>query len=105
MGSSSIKGKNDKYPKKIEYWKYGLSVPEWLSDMAKIQGIDGDTGEAILDLKFRGSGGFDILESSGQSILVRVQNRDDYVCFGKLESGEDWLFPLRESQFEILYGE
>ena len=35
------RGRNDKYPAKIEVWRIGEKVPEWLSDRAKVKFIDG----------------------------------------------------------------
>jgi hypothetical protein len=99
MNEAILKGKNSKYPQKIMYWKYGDPVPEWLSDQAKIKGINGDTGEAILEIRRGTTGGYEIVDSSGSGLLVKTTGQEDYICYSE---GYE-LFSLRPIQFEILY--
>ena len=53
------RGKNNKYPAKIEVWRIGEKVPEWLSDRAKVKFIDGE-GNVTLDRRDRGDGSYEI---------------------------------------------
>ena len=91
------KGNNPKYPKEIEYWKFGQSVPEWLSDNAKVKFIDGE-GNITLDFKETNTG-LDLPDSSGKSILLRLTGKDDYICMG-----DNIIFSLTKKQFKILFG-
>lgn len=93
------KGRNDKYPKEIKVWYLGLPVPEWLSDIAKVSSIDGDTGEANLSLTYTNKGGYELYESGGKGVLIRTKGKEDYICLG--DSG--YLFPLTPTQFNLLY--
>ena len=99
MGKAVMKGRNPKYPPSIEYWKLGIRpVPEWLSDKAKVKGMEGDS--VILDLRYGTNGGYEIIGSDGLGVLIKTGSREDLICFG-----EDKLFTLRPLQFEILYQE
>jgi hypothetical protein len=91
------RGRNDKYPAKIEVWRIGDKVPEWLSDRAKVKFIDGE-GNVTLDRRDRGDGSYEIIGASGVQTLVTVEERSGVVCFG-----DGRIFSLRERQFEILY--
>ena len=100
MTKARLMGKNNKYPSEIEWWTYGMKVPEWLSDRAKIKGLDGNTGEAILEFRNGTKGGYEIVDSTGMGILVKTNGKQDIICFNS-ESKE--LFSLRPIQFDILY--
>ena len=91
------RGRNDKYPAKIEVWRIGEKVPEWLSDRAKVKFIDGE-GNVTLDRRDRGDGSYEIIGASGVQTLVTVSERSGVVCFGRGR-----VFSLREQQLEILY--
>ena len=93
----SQRGRNNKYPEKIETWKIGEKVPIWLSDRARIKFIDGN-GNMTLDRRDRGDGSYEIIEASGIQTLVTVKERNGVVCFG-----DGRVFSLRERQLEILY--
>lgn len=94
-------GHNDKYPEKIYTWKLGEAVPDWLSDKAKINFIDGD-GNLTLDTHETSSGGFEIINSGGTGTLVTLRSKKDYVCVG-VKKEEDIIFPLTQTQLELLY--
>ena len=91
------RGRNDKYPAKIEVWRIGEKVPEWLSDRAKVKFIDGE-GNVTLDRRDRGDGSYEIVSAAGVQNLVIVSERTGAVCFG-----DGRIFSLRERQLEILY--
>jgi hypothetical protein len=93
------KGENSKYPKTIETWKRGEPVPEWLSDRAKILGIDEKTRAGLLEFTPNTTGGYEIKDSSGQRALVSVKNPKDFVCFGDNNS----IFALSPEQLTLLY--
>jgi hypothetical protein len=92
------KGRNNNYPKSIKIWKRGDRVPEWLSDRAFIASIDLNKG---YNLKYRNTttGGYEILDSSGVSVLIKVTNQEDYVCLG--DNGK--IFSLSPKQLKLLY--
>lgn len=93
------KGKNPKYPEIIDVWKSGWVVPEWLSDRATVTSITAE-GEVTIKINHLSNGGYEIVESgsTGGKSLVKVTDKDGYVCFG-----EGKLFSLRPIQFNILY--
>ena len=92
------KGRNNNYPESIKTWKRGDKVPEWLSDRAFIVSIDLNNG---YNLKYRNitTGGYEILDSSGVDVLVKVASQNDYVCFGN--NGK--IFSLSPKQLKLLY--
>ena len=93
------RGRNIKYPEKINYWIYGkLPVPEWLSDITRIKGVNAETGEAILDMKKTNTGGYELTESGGNRTIIKTKSMEDYVCFGN-----GTLFSLTPNQFNLLY--
>ena len=93
------KGRNDRYPRTIQTWRKGEVVPEWLSDIAKIAGLVGKSGNPSLDVIPITSGGYQIRDSSGTGILISVSNERDYVCRG--DDGK--LFTLSPTQLKLLY--
>lgn len=93
------KGENPKYPKFIETWKVGQDVPEWLSDIAKITGMTGDSGKVSIELRETNTGGYEIIDSSGKYTLVKAKNRGDYICFVPGQK----LFSLSELQVNLIY--
>lgn len=93
-------GYNDKYPWKITTWKWGDSIPDWLSDRAKVSFIDGN-GNLTLETHETSSGGIEIVSSSGSGILVKLVSKKDYVCIENSEEGN--IFTLTETQLNLLY--
>lgn len=91
-------GRNNKYPEEISVWKLGESVPTWLSDISKVT-ID-NTGKIEIQTKTLSSGGYDIISSDGRGVVIRVNNSDDFVCFG---GGK--LVSLSKKQINLLYEE
>lgn len=100
-------GENNKYPRKIKTWTFGEEIPEWISDFAKIGFIDGE-GNLTLEVIETNEGGFEILRSDGQGILVKVKNKKDPVC---ISLGEEYntsetiktIFSLTKHQLDLLY--
>lgn len=113
------KGYNCLFPPVIEVWKWGEPVPEWLSDRAAIQFID---GEGNITLKTRGisKGGFEVIEAGTGEALVRVGSKEDYIYFPittelkncpappgsepwKLNPGEKIIGSLTPTQLHLIY--
>ena len=96
------KGRNSAYPEKIETWRYGEKTPEWLSDICKVRAMEG-SGNLILDIRKTTSGGYELLNSTGDgSSIVTATRMDDYICHG-VNGGK--VFSLTESQINLLYKE
>ena len=94
------RGYNSRFPVIIkDTWKIGELVPEWLSDRAKINYIDDNTGNVGLDLVETNNGGYIIRDSSGSSDLVHLISRDDLVCCDIMNN----IFSLTKKQIELLY--
>lgn len=95
-------GRNDKYPKEVRVWRRGEPVPEWLSDISKISGMDNISNLPILATVALNTGGYIILESgsSGNESLVTVRKENDYVCIGD----DSRIFSLTPNQLRLLYG-
>lgn len=93
-------GYNDKYPESIKVWRVGDPIPEWLSDRAKIEFVDGD-GNLTLSTLDTSSGGIEIMESSGKNVLAKLNSKKDYLCISSDETGN--IFPLTVDQIELLY--
>lgn len=92
------KGKNSNYPEEIQTWRKGERVPEWLSNVAAIVGLDDGKNSYILDTIPNSFGGFEIKESSGKNVLVSVSRAEDYVCYG-----DGKIFTLNPIQLNLLY--
>lgn len=92
------RGMNDRYPDKIETWKLGDKIPEWLSDKAQIVFIDGE-GNLTLNIRNLNSGGKEIIGSDGKSILVKLDTPKSQVCY----SPKKPIFSLRPEQIDLLY--
>lgn len=75
-------------------------VPDWISDRAKISGFDEETGEPIVMVKERSSGGLDIMEASGKDILLTLKTKDSLVLYSKTHP----LMSVTPHQMELLYG-
>lgn len=74
------RGRNSKYPKEIEVWRItDGDVPSWLSDVAKVSAIN--IGNDTVQIGFRklSTGGIEIPDSSGQSILVKLESEESYM--------------------------
>ena len=72
------KGYNCLYPPKIETWRLGEKVPEWLSDRAAIEFIDGE-GNITLKTRSLSGGGFEIIQAGGRETLCKVSKKEDYI--------------------------
>ena len=94
------RGMNSKYPEKINTWRLGENIPEWLSDRAKVLFIDGD-GNITLDLLKLDTGGVEIKNSDGKGILVKMETGDSVLCYS---NGKN-IFSLKPKQLELLYQE
>ena len=93
------RGRNKKYPEKIDTWKKNeKDVPEWLTDIAKVEMVDLGSGRKKIRMNDLTSGGVEIIAADGKNILIRTQGESDYICFG-----DNKLFSLTESQMELLY--
>ena len=93
-------GRNSKYPRKIETWRIGEAIPEWLSDVAKIQSVDLGSGKMYIKMCDYDTSGFEITAADGYSPLVRAKNKSDYICYG-----DEKIFSLTEAQIKLLYKE
>lgn len=90
-------GRNDKYPKEIETWKLDQKpIPLWLTDRCKVLKLD-DYGDPVLDIR-ESESGYELITSGNNQILVKVQNKDDIICFG-----DNRIFVLTEKQLNLLY--
>ena len=92
------KGRNLKFPVKIETWKIGESIPEWLSDRARIEKVDPWTGEKTIKMNNLTSGGVEIISSDLVTPLIKTTSMEDYVCFG-----DGKIISLTETQMNLLY--
>jgi len=92
------RGRNSKYPSKIEVWREGDLVPEWLSDRARVESVDLGSGEKILKINKLSSGGIEIISSDWTNTLIKTSGEGDYVCFG-----DNRIFSLSEIQLNLLY--
>ena len=93
------RGRNNKYPEKIDTWqKSERDVPDWLTDIAKVEMVDLGSGRKKIRMNNLTSGGVEIIAADGQNILIRTQGDSDYICFG-----DNKLFSLTESQMGLLY--
>lgn len=91
-------GKNPGYPDMVkDMWKYGDPIPEWLSDRAKIQFIDG-TGNMTLTTRDSGTGGLEILGTAGE-VLVCMKSRSDTLIF----SSSHGIQSVTPRQMTLLY--
>ncbi len=98
------RGYNDTFPEEVTTWKYGDDVPEWLSDLAKVACIDSNTHRISLETRDTNTGGFEILESSGQRVLVRLESRTDILCKAMSGDGKQiTLFSMTPRQFDLIY--
>lgn len=91
------RGRNDKYPRNIETWRYGEPVPEWMSDVCKVKFIDA-LGNITLDYRETNTGGLEFISSAGDRTIISVGTKEDYVCWG-----DSRLFTLRPIQLDLLY--
>lgn len=103
MKSYKQKGYNSNFPEEILTWRWGEIVPEWLSDKARVKFVDGD-GNITLETNDTTTGGFEVIDSTGSSVLVKLESKNDSVCINKKEiSGR--VFPLSKIQLDLLYTE
>ena len=103
MSTWKQKGRNDRYPAIIESWTYGETVPDWLSDISRVNGMSLE-GNPILDLQRTNEGGYTIKSSDGESIVAHTKTLNDHICLGKNKDGHSYMFTLTPTQFDLLYG-
>lgn len=72
------RGYNCAWPYEIETWKWGEKIPEWLSDKAGIEFMDGE-GNITLKTRNLSKGGVEILEAGSSQALVRLESKEDLV--------------------------
>ena len=92
------RGRNNKYPKKIETWKIGDDVPEWLSDRAKVELVDLGSGKKTIKTNEFTNGGIEVVAADGRNSLVKTTSKTDLICFG-----DGKIFSLTEKQLNLLY--
>ena len=93
-------GRNDKYPKTIETWRFGEQpIPEWFSDVCKVIFIDA-LGNKTLGYRETNTGGIEFIGTEGTKIILSLKNKKDYVCYGDRR-----IFALSETQLNLLYKE
>lgn len=91
------KGYNCLWPWEIETWKMGEKVPEWLSDIALVEFIDGE-GNITLRTRSINNGGYEILQAGIDKAitLVRVNKKEDFVFIPSRST-----LPKQLSRFEL----
>lgn len=92
------RGDNSDYPKKATIWKIGDPIPEWLSDRAKVSGMNSN-GEPFLEMRNGKSGNIEIMDSGGRSVLVKLKDKNSYVLFSSTHP----IISLTEHQLKLLY--
>ena len=92
------RGLNPDYPKEAYIWTPTEPIPEWISDRAKIEGFK-DTGEPLLSVRPRTSGGMDILDTTGKEALVTLETPDSFVLYSSTHP----LMSVTPHQLELLY--
>lgn len=93
------RGRNEKYPKTVDTWqKTDKEIPEWLTDLAKVELVDLGSGAKVIRMNSLTSGGIEIIAADGLTTLVKTQNDSDYICFG-----DNKLFSLTKTQIDLLY--
>ena len=93
------KGYNPDYPKEAYIWTPSNPIiPEWISDRAKVIGFS-ESGEPILYTRPKSSGGFEILDTTGGSVLVSLRTEDSWVLY----STSHPLMSVTPHQLELLY--
>lgn len=75
------RGYNCLWPLEIETWRLGEKVPEWLSDIALVEFIDGE-GNITLRMRNTSGGGYEILQAGVDKAvtLISMKKKEDYVC-------------------------
>ena len=102
--SSSTTYDHPLFPGRVTTWKYGDDVPEWLSDIAKVASIDNNTHRISLETRETNTGGFEILDSSGQHVLARLDSKTDILCRDiSSEVKGITLFSMTPRQFDLIY--
>jgi hypothetical protein len=94
------RGENPEWPLILEgLWKYGETIPEWLSDRANVTILSGD-GIKNIEVRETSSGGYEIIDSGKSNVLVSVKKKDWFVIYdGKIVksiSPEQLLFLYKE---------
>lgn len=101
MGKYGQRGQNDKFPALITTWSLGEDVPEWLSDIAKISSIDNLTSKISLEIRKTNTGGYELLDSSGQKTLIRFSCETDVLCKSLDPRGQ--MFIMSPLQLNLVY--
>ena len=91
-------GYNPDYPIEVEGWKIGEKVPDWLSDVAKVSGFDGKTGDILLDMWTDKQGKFHIKDTYRPIDLLVIPNTDSMVVYG-----DGKLIVLDPEEIDFLY--
>jgi hypothetical protein len=91
-------GENKKYPQKALVWEYGMKVPEWLSDQAKVKFIDGE-GNITLETQMSNIGSIGILDCSGKKTLVTLKDSGSVLIYEKSYG----IMSLTKRQLNLLY--
>lgn len=94
-------GRNPSFPEVLtSTWKYGQPIPEWLSDVAAVEFVDGE-GNITLKIEETSTGGINIIRSGRDGVLVNLASKQSIVC-----KSTDWpIFSLTPIQFDLLYKE
>lgn len=99
LWAEQSKGFNANYPKSVEIWEPTTPVPEWLSDQAKVNFLDGE-GNITLEKSETSTGDIDILKPGG-GVLVRIKGGNlGLVLYDPITKR---IFSLTREQFELLY--
>ena len=80
---------------KVETWRRGEPIPDWITDNCKIVGMEGD--RLIPWYREVSAGGYEIVKTDGSS-LISTKSITDYVCLG-----DGKIFSLTETQIGLLY--
>lgn len=94
-------GRNDKYPDEIVTWRFGETIPDWLSDACKIKFIDGE-GNKTLETRSTNTGGIEFVNSEGTGVVVKMRNKKDILCYDQRTKR---IFSLNPIQLSLLYKE
>lgn len=95
------RGEDSTFPSHITTWTLGEDVPEWLSDIAKIAAIDSNTSKISLEIRETNTGGYELLDSSGQRTLIKFGSKTDVLCKGLDLKGQ--MFIMSPLQLNLVY--
>lgn len=94
------RGLNFEWPIEVlDTWTFGEVIPDWLSDRAYVTIMTGD-GIKNIETRETSSGGFEIIDSGKQGVLVTLKKKDWFVIYdGKI------IKSISPEQLLILYKE